>query len=317
MLEPGATVDIDGSAGGGGRLPEEIQPSEAAQPAGLRKSGGFCGAELPIPSSGRASPSLRWGWTKNKQKHKLNHVPRLTHGLDQKSEPGHTVADGDTGQAGAFPKRVVSDVDNAIGNHDVGQAAIRERAVSDAGNTAGNCDTGQGGTVIERIASDAGNTIGDGDAGQAVAVGERIAPDIGNAVGNRDIRQACPVFERIIPDTGNAIGYCDAVQAATRERFAPDVGNAVGNCIATGKTRRKFDERGLTLIEQDSSHTRIGRIICFNHYCSQAGAVTERVVSDVDNAIGNHDVGQAAIRERAVSDAGDVRAYCNISQSGA
>src|SRR5665213_1969461 len=90
MLEPGATVDIDGSAGGGGRLPEEIQPSEAAQPAGLRKSGGFCGAELPIPSSGRASPSLRWGWTKNKQKHKLNHVPRLTHGLDQKSEPGHS-----------------------------------------------------------------------------------------------------------------------------------------------------------------------------------------------------------------------------------
>src|SRR5665213_2176275 len=89
MLEPGATVDIDGSAGGGGRLPEEIQPSEAAQPAGLRKSGGFCGAELSIPSSGRASPSLRWGWTKNKQKHKLNHVPRLTHGLDQKSEPGH------------------------------------------------------------------------------------------------------------------------------------------------------------------------------------------------------------------------------------
>src|SRR5665213_1112847 len=92
MLEPGATVDIDGSAGGGGRLPEEIQPSEAAQPAGLRKSGGFCGAELPIPSSGRASPSLRWGWTKNKQKHKLNHVPRLTHGLDQKSEPGQPPA---------------------------------------------------------------------------------------------------------------------------------------------------------------------------------------------------------------------------------
>jgi transposase len=44
---------------------------------------------LSIPSSGRASPSLRWGWTKNKQKHKLKHVPGLTHGLDQKSEAGH------------------------------------------------------------------------------------------------------------------------------------------------------------------------------------------------------------------------------------
>ena len=33
-------------------------------------------------------PVRSWGWTKNKQKHKLNHVPGLTHGLDQKSEPG-------------------------------------------------------------------------------------------------------------------------------------------------------------------------------------------------------------------------------------
>src|ERR1035437_2577747 len=89
MLEPGTTVDPDGIAGRGGRLPAEIQSGEAAQPAGLRKPGSFCGAELSIPSSGRATPSLRWGWTKNKQKHKLNHVPGLTHGLDQKSEPGH------------------------------------------------------------------------------------------------------------------------------------------------------------------------------------------------------------------------------------
>ena len=92
MLEPGATVDADGSAGGGGRLPAEIQSGEAAQPAGLRESGRFCGMELSIPSSGRASPSLRWGWTENQQKHKLNHVPGLTHGLAQKSEPGHAAS---------------------------------------------------------------------------------------------------------------------------------------------------------------------------------------------------------------------------------
>jgi hypothetical protein len=81
-----ATVDIDGSTGRGGRLPAGIQSGEAAQPTRLRKPVNFCGAELSIPSSRRASPSLRWGWTKNKQKHKLNHVPGLTHGLDQKSE---------------------------------------------------------------------------------------------------------------------------------------------------------------------------------------------------------------------------------------
>ena len=89
MLEPGTTVEFDGNAGSGRRLPAGIQPSETAQSAGLREPGGFCGAELSIPSSGRASPSLCRGWTKNKQKHKLNHVPGLTHGLDQKSEAGH------------------------------------------------------------------------------------------------------------------------------------------------------------------------------------------------------------------------------------
>jgi len=84
-------MEPDGNAGRGRRLPAGIQSGEAAQPAGLRESGGFCGAVLSIPSSGRASPSLRRGWTKNKQKHKLNHVPGLTHGLDQKSEAGHPI----------------------------------------------------------------------------------------------------------------------------------------------------------------------------------------------------------------------------------
>src|SRR5208337_2934131 len=88
MFEPGTAVDTDGNAGGGGRLPAAIQSGETAQPAGLREPGGFCGAKLSIPSSGRATPSLRRGWTGNKQKHKLNQIPGLTHGLVQKSEPG-------------------------------------------------------------------------------------------------------------------------------------------------------------------------------------------------------------------------------------
>ena len=76
-------------AGEIGRLPSEIQSGEAAQSTGLRKPGDVFVCSLSIPGSGRAAPSLRWGWTKNKRKHKLNHVPGLTHGLDQKSEPGH------------------------------------------------------------------------------------------------------------------------------------------------------------------------------------------------------------------------------------
>ena len=35
MLEPGATVDIDGSTSGGGRLPEKIQRDQTAQSVGL------------------------------------------------------------------------------------------------------------------------------------------------------------------------------------------------------------------------------------------------------------------------------------------
>ena len=79
MFEPRTTVDVDGSAGSRGRLPTEIQSDKAAQPAGLRSPSGVCGAARSIPSSIRASPSRRWGRTKNQQKHNLNDVPGLTH----------------------------------------------------------------------------------------------------------------------------------------------------------------------------------------------------------------------------------------------
>ena len=94
MLEPGTTVDADGSPGGGGRLPAEIQSGATAQSAGLRKPGHVCGAELSIPSFVRAAPSLRWGWTKNRQKHKLKTSPRLTLLMDLIVEPGQNIRAG-------------------------------------------------------------------------------------------------------------------------------------------------------------------------------------------------------------------------------
>jgi len=46
----------------------------------------FAARSCPSPApSGYAS--LRWGWTKNKQKHNLNPVPGLTHGLTRKVNP--------------------------------------------------------------------------------------------------------------------------------------------------------------------------------------------------------------------------------------
>ena len=87
MLEPGTAVDIDGSTGGGGRLPAEIQRDQTAQSAGLRESGAVCGAELSMPSSGRAAPALHWAWTKNKRKHKLKPMLGLTNQWSRKLSP--------------------------------------------------------------------------------------------------------------------------------------------------------------------------------------------------------------------------------------
>ena len=51
---------------------------------------------------------------------------------------------------------------------------------------------------------------------------------------------------------------------------------------------------------------------------SQAGAVTERIVPDVGDAIGDRDAGQAlAVMERREPDAGDVGAYRDVGQAGA
>ncbi len=80
-------MDVDGSQGGGGRLPAEIQSGETAQPAGLRKPGGVCGAELSMPSSGRAAPSLHWAWTKKQRKHKLKPMLGLTNQWSRKLSP--------------------------------------------------------------------------------------------------------------------------------------------------------------------------------------------------------------------------------------
>ena len=80
-------MDADGSASSGGRLPAEIQSGETTQPAGLRKSGGVCSTELSIPSSGRASPSLRWEWTKKQRNHKLKPMLGLTNQWSRKVNP--------------------------------------------------------------------------------------------------------------------------------------------------------------------------------------------------------------------------------------
>src|ERR1022692_1902722 len=90
MLEPGTTVDTDRSTGGGWRLPVRVQPIKAAQPVGLSEPSTVRGATLSILGYGRASPSLRQGWTKPERTSNLNQWLRLTHGVVQKSEPGQS-----------------------------------------------------------------------------------------------------------------------------------------------------------------------------------------------------------------------------------
>jgi len=87
MLEPGAAVDPDRSSGGGGRLPAEIQRNQAAQPAGLREPGAVCGANLPISGSGRATPTLNRGWTRNRENNNIKPMVGLTHQWSRKLSP--------------------------------------------------------------------------------------------------------------------------------------------------------------------------------------------------------------------------------------
>src|SRR5271170_3138654 len=88
MFEPGATVDADGSAGSDWRLPQRIQPTQATQPVGLFEPSAIRGATLSILGFGRASPSLRQGWTKPERKTNMNPVLGLTQEVVRKSEPG-------------------------------------------------------------------------------------------------------------------------------------------------------------------------------------------------------------------------------------
>jgi hypothetical protein len=48
---------------------------------------GACGAELSMPSSGRAAPSLHWAWTKKQRKHKLKPTLGLTNQWSRKLSP--------------------------------------------------------------------------------------------------------------------------------------------------------------------------------------------------------------------------------------
>jgi len=67
-----------------------------------------------------------------------------------------------------------------------------------------------------------------------------------------------------------------------------------------------LDERGLALVKQDPSQTAIDGVAWIHRDRAQAGAVIERRVPDVGDAVGDRDTGQAqAARDRKVPDAGD------------
>ena len=203
------------------------------------------------------------------------------------SDAGDAVRDRDAGQAGEALERIVSDAGDAVGNRVAfgcianrvlderglalveqdpnhtaicgincihcyrGQAgAVSERTVSDGGDAVADRDVGQVGAVIERRVSDAGDTVWDCDTDKT-ALRERKHPDAGNAVGNRNTGQAGAASERNGSDSGDAAGY-----------------RIGGSAIAL----RVFDERGLALVEQDSSNTAIVGIAWIHVYRSQAGA---------------------------------------------
>ena len=165
----------------------------------------------------------------------------------------------------------------------------------------------QAGAGIERRVPDAGDTIRDGDAGQAGAPSERIVPDAGDVGVERHAGQAGAGIERIVPDAGDAVGDRHAGQGgAVIERSVPDAGDAAGDRVGSGYASWVLNERGLVLVEQDSSHTAIGGIAWSHRYRCQAGAGIERIIPDVCDVGADDDVGQAGAGiERIGPDAGD------------
>ena len=70
-----------------------------------------------------------------------------------------------------------------------------------------------------------------------------------------------------------------------------------------------MDEHVLALVKQYTGHAGKGRIVCINRYPRKIGTATEHIYPDVCDAVWNCDAIQAhAIKERAISDAGDRQA---------
>ena len=92
----------------------------------------------------------------------------------------------------------------------------------------------------------------------------------------------------------------------------------LGIVYASGFATRTLDERGLALVEQDPIHTAIDGVERIHRDRGQAGAVSERTVSDAGDAVGDRDAGQAgAARERTGPDAGDAVGDRDAGQAGA
>ena len=88
------------------------------------------------------------------------------------------------------------------------------------------------------------------------------------------------------------------------------------NRVTSGYRPWALDKRGLAFVEQDSSNTAIIGIAWIHGYCGQAGAQSERTVSDGGDTVGDRHTGQRAGLERSVSEVGDTVGDRDAGQAG-
>ena len=121
--------------------------------------------------------------------------------------------------------------------------------------------------------------------------------------------------ERICSDAGDVGADINAGQGTFRERAIPYAGDGAGDSIASAYASRVLDEHGLALVEQDTSHTAIGGIICIHRYCRQAWAFKECSGANLGYGSGDSNNGQVDVRKRITSDGVNVGADSDVGQA--
>ena len=124
-------------------------------------------------------------------------------------------------------------------------------------------------------------------------------------------------IKSIVPDAGDSPwnGHIGDART-TRKRPVANARNGAGDWIITGPAAWVFNQRGLTLIEQNPAHTAIKWIRIRHSDVCNVEAGTEHQTPHAGDAVGKQNISQiGAAIERPIPDTGDVRRNRDIHEA--